>query len=338
MNILLAGGAGYIGSHTAVVLSEAGHEVVLFDNFCNSSKSVLIGLEKILQKSIVHVEGDIRDTSLVAKTLLNYKIDAVIHLAGLKAVGESNEKPLEYYVNNVQGSISLVQAMQSSAVKVLIFSSSATVYGAPQYLPIDECHPTKPTNPYGRTKLHIEEMLKDVAISDSSMKIVCFRYFNPVGAHSSGLIREEPNGVPNNLMPFICQVANKKFSKLNIYGNDYHTKDGTGVRDYIHVMDLAEVHLTVLSFLEKISGFEIFNIGTGEGVSVLELIKNFERSTGIPIPYEFKARRRGDVPVSFTLVDKVKDYFCWSASRDLTEMTTSSWLGIQNGNKVDIFN
>lgn len=331
MNILLAGGAGYIGSHTAVVLSEAGHQVILLDNFSNSSRAVLGGLEKILGKALFCIQGDVRDICLVSKVLKDYEVDVVIHFAGLKAVGESGEEPIKYYSNNVQGAINLLEAMESVGVKILMFSSSATIYGVPQYLPLDECHPTIPTNPYGRTKLHIEEMLKDVVKSDPNWKIICFRYFNPVGAHASGLIREEPCGTPNNLMPYICQVAKRHLSKLNIYGNDYPTKDGTGVRDYIHVMDLAEAHLSALNYLEKLSGFEPFNIGTGHGVSVLDLIKCFEVSTGISVPYEFKDRRDGDVPISYTSVDKIKNYFEWTARRDVVEMTRSSWAAIENG-------
>ena len=246
MNILLTGGTGYIGSHTAVVLSQAGHEVVLLDNFCNSNPSVLERLRKVLSKALPCIEVDVRDTDIVEKVLREYKIDGVIHFAGLKAVGESVEKPIEYYANNVQGTISLLEAMKTVNVKTLVFSSSATVYGDPQYLPIDEDHPTSATSAYGRSKLHIEEMLKDVANSDSEWKIICLRYFNPVGAHESGLIGEYPNGIPNNLTPYIAQVVTGKLPYLNIYGNDYPTIDGTGVRDYIHVMDLAEGHLAAI--------------------------------------------------------------------------------------------
>lgn len=329
MNILLTGGAGYIGTHTAVALTEAGHHIVILDNFSNSSRDVLVGLKTILNKTITYVEGDIRDTLLIAEVLRERKIDGVIHLAGLKAVGQSNKNPVEYYANNVQGSISLLQAMKSENVKVLIFSSSATIYGVPKYLPIDENHPTIPINPYGRTKLQIEEILKDLALSDSNWKILSFRYFNPIGAHPSGLIREEPNGIPNNLMPYMCQVAMGNMPKLSIYGNDYPTKDGTGVRDYIHVMDLAEAHVSALLFLKKFSGFEAFNIGTGNGISVLELIKNFEMTTGVSIPFDFQPRRQGDVPVCFTLADKVKKYIGWSACRDITEMTRSGWMAVK---------
>lgn len=273
MNILLTGGAGYIDSHTAVVLCEAGHDVVIFDNFCNSQRDVLINLKMILGKELNCVEGDIRNTALIAKTLKNHQIDAVIHFAGLKAVGESTEKPIEYYANNVQGTISLLEAMQSENTKTLVFSSSATVYGEPQYLLIDENHPTSATNSYGRSKLHIEEMLRDLSNSDPEWKIICLRYFNPVGAHDSGLIREDPHGIPNNLMPFISKIIKGELLILHIYGNDYPTIDGTGVRDYIYVMDLAEGHLAALKFLSSNFGWHAINLGTGVGHSVLEMIR-----------------------------------------------------------------
>ncbi len=320
MNILLTGGAGYIGSHSAVVLSQAGHEVVLLDNFCNSQKSVLERLQKILDRSLPCVEGDVRDTALVTKILQDYKIDAVIHFAGLKAVGESVEKPIEYYANNVQGAISLLEAMKLSNVKTLVFSSSATVYGNPQYLPIDENHPTNATNSYGRSKLHIEEMLNDVANSNSTWKIVCLRYFNPVGAHESGLIGEDPRGLPNNLMPYIAQVALGRLPYLNVYGSDYDTPDGTGVRDYIHVMDLAEGHLSALSFIKRQSGLHMFNLGTGKGSSVLEIVKAFEDESGKSIPIKLTARRAGDVATCYAKVDKASFYLSWKATRTLKKI------------------
>jgi UDP-glucose 4-epimerase len=326
LNILLTGGAGYIGSHTAVVLSQAGHEVVLLDNFCNSKKSVLERLKKIVGKALPCVEGDVRDTVLVAKTLQDYKIDAVIHFAGLKAVGESVEKPIEYYANNVQGTISLLEAMKSTKVKTLVFSSSATVYGVPQYLPIDEDHPTGTTNAYGRSKLHIEEMLKDVANSDQEWKIICLRYFNPVGAHDSGLIGEEPNGLPNNLMPYIAQVAAGKLPHLNVYGNDYPTKDGTGVRDYIHVMDLAEGHIAALAYAQNHQGWDVFNLGTGHSVSVLEMVSSYQQASGKEIAYQIKGRRKGDIASCYTRVQKSQDLLQWRAHRTLDQMCKASWL------------
>jgi UDP-glucose 4-epimerase len=325
VKILLTGGAGYIGSHTAVVLSKAGHEVILLDNFCNSRHGVLGRLHQILGKNLTCIEGDVRDTPLIQKILNDYQIDSVIHFAGLKAVGESVERPIEYYANNVQGTISLLEAMKSEQVTNLVFSSSATVYGEPQYFPIDEDHPTGATNPYGTSKLHVEEMLKDVAKSDSEWKIISLRYFNPVGAHESGLIGEDPNGVPNNLTPFISQVAAGKLPILNIYGNDYDTRDGTGVRDYIHVMDLAEGHLAALEYLKTNSGYGVFNLGTGKGYSVLEMIDAFEGATHTKIPYCFVDRRPGDTATCFSSAQKAKQSLNWSAKRDIGDMSSSSW-------------
>jgi UDP-glucose 4-epimerase len=325
VNILLTGGAGYIGSHTAVVLAQAGHEVVLLDNFCNSRKSVLGRLQKILGKTLPCIEGDVRDTTLVTKTLQDYKIDAVIHFAGLKAVGESVDKPIEYYANNVQGTISLLEAMKLINVKTLVFSSSATVYGDPQYLPIDEDHPTSATNAYGRSKLHIEEMLKDVSNSDAGWKIICLRYFNPVGAHESGLIGEDPNGLPNNLMPYIAQVAAGKLPHVNIYGNNYPTADGTGVRDYIHVVDLAEGHLAALNFLVSNAGIATINLGVGFGHSVLEIIGNFEFVSKKTIPYKMAQRRVGDIASCFAKVELAKQKLLWSANRDLKASCMNAW-------------
>jgi UDP-glucose 4-epimerase len=325
VNILLTGGAGYIGSHTAVVLSQNGHEVVLLDNFCNSRKSVLGRLQEILGKSLPCIEGDVRDTALVTKALQDYKIDAVIHFAGLKAVGESVERPIEYYANNVQGTISLLKAMQSANLKTIVFSSSATVYGNPQYLPIDEDHPTGATNAYGRSKLHIEEILRDVAKSDPEWKIICLRYFNPVGAHDSALIGEHPNGIPNNLMPYLAQVALGRLPHLNVYGNNYDTPDGTGVRDYIHVMDLAEGHLAALNFIKQQSSLHVFNLGTGKGSSVLEMVKAFEFESGKSIPLKVTAMRTGDVASCYAKVDKANLNLCWNATRTLQKMCASIW-------------
>ena len=325
MNILLTGGAGYIGSHTAVVLSQEGHEVVLLDNFCNSRKSVLERLQEILGKALPCVEGDVRDTPLVAKILQDYKIDAVIHFAGLKAVGESFERPIEYYANNVQGTISLLEAMKSSNARKLVFSSSATVYGDPQYLPIDEDHPTSATNPYGRSKLHIEEILKDLAKSDPNWKIICLRYFNPVGAHDSSLIGEDPNGLPNNLLPYITQVASCQLDHLNIFGNDYLTIDGTGVRDYIHVVDLAEGHLAALCYLEHNTEFDIFNLGTGKGYSVLEVVSAFEDACQVTIKYNITKRRLGDIASCYGQVDKAERLLGWKALKTIKEMCITAW-------------
>ncbi|QWD04207.1 UDP-glucose 4-epimerase GalE [Polynucleobacter paneuropaeus] len=330
MNILLTGGAGYIGSHTAVALSEAGHEVVILDNFCNSHKSVLTRLQQILGKELTCIEGDIRNMALVAKVLNDHYIDAVIHFAGLKAVGESVQMPIEYYANNVQGTISLLGAMKLSNVKTLVFSSSACVYGDPQYLPIDENHPTSATNAYGRSKLHIEEMLKDVANSDPAWKIICLRYFNPVGAHKSGLIGEDPNGIPNNLVPYISQVAVGELPELKVYGNDYPTPDGTGIRDYIHVMDLAEGHLAALDFIVSHIGWVAINLGTGQGVSVMEMVNEYEHASGKSIPYSIEKRRSGDIASCFAKADKAKNLLHWQASRNIKDMCSSGWLWQQH--------
>ena len=325
MNVLLTGGAGYIASHAAVVLMQTGHQVTLYDNLSNSSESVLDRLEKITKTNIPFVKGDVRDTPLISYALSKHNIDAVIHFAGLKAVGESVEKPVDYFSNNVQGTISLLQAMQTQNVKTLVFSSSATVYGQPQYLPMDENHPTHAINPYGRSKLHIEEMLNDLAASDASWKIACLRYFNPVGAHESGLIGENPSGVPNNLMPYIAQVAAGQREALNVFGHDYPTPDGTGVRDYIHVMDLAEGHAAALYYLSQTVGWHAINLGTGKGYSVLEMVHTFEKASGREVPYKVVARRAGDAAQCFANPQKAADLLGWSAKRSLDDMCESTW-------------
>jgi len=277
MNILLAGGAGYIGSHTSVVREESGHEVVLFDNFCNSKKSVLDLLEKILGKALPCVEGEIRDTTLVAKKLKEYKIDGVIHSAGLKSVSESVEKPIEYYANNAQGTISILEAMKSTNIKTLIFSSRATVYSDPQYLSINEQHPANPINPYGKSKLQAEEILRDLVTSDPGWRITSLSYFNPVGAHGSGLFGVDPNGTPNNLMSYVAKVASGELPFLNFFGDDYEIKDGTGKRDHIHVMDIASGYIASLESLKNQNALEIVNLGTGKSHSVLDLALAFEK-------------------------------------------------------------
>ena len=325
MNILLTGGTGYIGSHTAVVLSDLGHQVVLYDNLSNSSDSVLKKLTQITGQQIRFLNGDVRDTDLLTGTLVAHRIDAVVHFAGLKAVGESVEKPVDYYANNVQGTISLLQAMQSAQAKTLVFSSSATVYGEPQYLPLDESHPTSATNPYGRSKLHIEEMLNDVAVSDPAWRMACLRYFNPVGAHEIGLIGESPNGVPNNLMPYIAQVAAGQRAELSVFGDDYPTADGTGVRDYIHVMDLAEGHAAALAFLSQTTGWHAINLGAGKGYSVLDMIQAFEKASGQRVPYKIVARRAGDVAACYADPHKASEVLNWCATRTLDDMCASTW-------------
>lgn len=329
-NVLLTGGAGYIGSHTAVALAAAGHRVVVYDNFSNSEPAAVQRLAQVLGAPVVVIEGDVRDTALLQRTLLEQKIDAVIHFAGLKAVGESVLKPVDYYANNVQGAISLLQAMQGADCTTLVFSSSATVYGDPHYLPIDEAHPTRATSPYGRCKLHIEEILSDLSVADPSWRLAALRYFNPVGAHASGLIGENPNGIPNNLMPFVAQVAVGKLPQLNVFGNDYDTPDGTGVRDYIHVMDLAEGHLAALKFLMQHPGLHTFNLGTGRGYSVLEMIKAFEAASGKPVPYTVAPRRAGDIASCYASVEFSAQTLNWRATRSLKDMCESSWKFQQN--------
>jgi UDP-glucose 4-epimerase len=325
LSILLTGGAGFIASHTITVLAASGRNVVLYDNFCNSDRSVLDRLQQITGRSTSFVEGDIRDTQRLADTIRQHGCTSVIHFAGLKAVGESVQKPIDYYANNVQGTVSLLQAMQQTGVKTLVFSSSATVYGSPQYLPLDELHPTSATNPYGRSKLQIEEILADVAVSDPAMRLCCLRYFNPVGAHPSGLIGEDPRGIPNNLMPYVAKVAAGELPSLGVFGNDYDTPDGTGVRDYIHVMDLAEGHLAALNFLQHQAGWHAINLGTGQGYSVLDMVRAFERASGRPVAYEIKPRRAGDVASCYANPAKAAALLGWKATRGLEEMCDSTW-------------
>lgn len=328
--ILLTGGTGFIGSHTAVTLTEADFEVVLYDNLSNSKHSVLDRLQTITGVQLPFIEGDVRDTTRLERTLNDHNVDAVIHFAGLKAVGESIEKPIDYYENNITGTISLIKAMCASRARTLVFSSSATVYGDPEYLPIDEQHPTSAINPYGRSKLQIEEILSDVAKSDPNWHIACLRYFNPVGAHDSGLIGENPKDIPNNLMPYIACVASGSLPHLNVYGNDYDTPDGTGVRDYIHVMDLAQGHTSALHYLKKQKGSHLFNLGTGKGYSVLEMIKAFEQVSGKSIPYQFSARRLGDVAACYAKVDKAGIEMGWKATQTLQDMCASTWAFQKN--------
>jgi UDP-glucose 4-epimerase len=329
-NVLLTGGLGYIGSHIAVVLALAGYEVVLYDNLTNSRVSVLDRLESVTGKRFSFVVGDVRDTSKLAETLKLHNIKAVIHLAGLKAVGVSVNKPIEYYDNNVVGALCLLKAMQGLDIKTLVFSSSATVYGDPQYLPLDEEHPTSAYNPYGRSKLYIEEILADVVKTDATWRVVALRYFNPVGAHESGLIGEDPNDLPNNLMPCIAQVAFGRLGRLNVFGNDYDTLDGTGVRDYVHVMDLAEGHSAALRFLEGNTGLHTINLGTGTGYSVLDIVNAFEVASQRTIPYTIAPRRMGDVASCYSKVHKAKEQLGWQASRTLEDMCESTIKFHQN--------
>ena len=326
MRILLTGGAGYIGSHTAVALAAAGHEVVCFDNLSNSRAGVMDQLETITGQSMPLIVGDIRDRNALEQAMRSHAIEAVIHFAGLKAVGEAVAKPLIYYDNNVRGTLSLIEAMIACSVKTLVFSSSATVYGEPQYLPLDETHPTSATNPYGRTKLMIEEILTDIAAANPDWRIAMLRYFNPVGAHESGLIGEDPNGIPNNLMPFISRVASGRFERLSVFGDDYDTPDGTGVRDYIHVTDLAAGHLAALGAISSHNDpISTWNLGTGQGYSVLEMIHAFERENDVSVPYQIAPRRPGDVASCYASPDKAKAELGWEAALGLEDMCSSMW-------------
>jgi UDP-glucose 4-epimerase len=326
MTVLLTGGAGYIGSHVAVSLVAAGHDIVCFDNLSNSRADVIERIEAISGKSIPLVVGDIRDSEELRKTLVDHDVSAVIHFAGLKAVGESVADPVKYYDNNVRGTLSLVEAMAASNVRTLVFSSSATVYGEPQYLPLDEAHPTSATNPYGRTKLMIEEMLSDIAAADPTWRIAVLRYFNPVGAHASGMIGEDPNGIPNNLMPYISRVAAKRLVELPVFGNDYDTPDGTGVRDYIHVEDLADGHVAALDRIgARNDALSIWNLGTGQGYSVLDMISTFERINDVRVPHRIEPRRPGDIASCYASAVRARDELGWETKRGLDEMCASTW-------------
>ena len=323
--ILLTGGAGYIGSHTAVELLEAGYEVLCVDNCYNSSPDALKRVEKITGKTVKFYQNDILDADAMHRIFSENKIDAVIHFAGLKAVGESVSVPLKYYHNNISGTVVLCEAMQEAGVKRIVFSSSATVYGLPKSLPIREDFPLSATNPYGRTKLMIEEILRDVAVSDPEWSISILRYFNPVGAHKSGQIGESPRGIPNNLMPYIAQVATGKLAKLRVFGNDYPTPDGTGVRDYIHVTDLALGHLAALKRALTKTGVDVYNLGTGNGYSVLQLLKAFEKASNKTIPYEIVERRPGDIAACYADPSKAKAELGWQATRGVDEMCEDVW-------------
>ena len=322
--ILVTGGAGYIGSHTCLELLAAGYGVVVYDSFSNSNPQSLDRVARITGRQPTVVKGDVRDKALLEQTLRQHQCTSVIHFAGLKAVGESVEKPLEYYDHNVIGTHRLLQAMQATGVRSLVFSSSATVYGNPQRLPLTEDHPLSATNPYGRTKLIIEDMLRDLFQSAPDWRIAILRYFNPVGAHESGLIGEDPRGVPNNLMPFVAQVAVGRREKLNVWGNDYSTPDGTGVRDYIHVVDLAVGHLRALERLVE-PGCMAVNLGTGRGYSVLEVIKAFEEASGRTISVNMAARRAGDIPSCYADPGFAEKSLGWRATRDIQTMCQDHW-------------
>lgn len=325
-SILVTGGAGYIGSHTTLALLEAGHEVIVLDNLANSSLESLRRVESICAKAPTFIEGDIRDRALLDSIFSRYSIAAVLHFAGLKAVGESVQQPLAYYENNVSGSVVLFQAMAAAGVFNLVFSSSATVYGEPKQMPISEKCPTGiPTNPYGRSKLMVEEVLRDLSISEPRWSIALLRYFNPVGAHRSGLIGEDPNGIPNNLLPYISQVAVGKLQQLSVYGDDYPTIDGTGVRDYIHVVDLADGHLKALETIAKSQGVHIWNLGTGQGYSVLQMIAAFEQAAGVAVPYKIVERRSGDIAECWADPSKAATELGWKALHSLDDMMRDTW-------------
>lgn len=326
MNILLTGGAGFIGSHTIVELYNAGHDVVVVDNLCNSKAEVMDKVKEITGRAVPFYEADVRDKSAMNKIFDENKIDAVIHFAGLKAVGESVAKPLEYYENNMGNTFTLIEVMRQHGCKNIIFSSSATVYGDPAIIPItEECPKGQCTNPYGKTKSMLEDVLSDVQKADPEWNVVLLRYFNPIGAHKSGLIGENPNGIPNNLMPYITQTAIGIREELGVFGNDYDTHDGTGVRDYIHVCDLATGHVAALQAIERKCGLAVYNLGTGHGYSVLDVVNAFEKANGLKVPYSIKPRRLGDVATCYCNPEKAKRELGWEAKYGIEDMCRDSW-------------
>ena len=325
MTILVTGGAGYIGSHTVVQLLDNDYEVLILDNLCNSKVKVIEQITKITGKKPGFIEGDVRDANLLQKIFTEHLIESVIHFAGLKSVAEGGAKPLWYYDNNVTGSVTLFEQMANANVYSLVFSSSATVYGEPVFLPYTEAHPLSPMNVYGHTKLMVEQVLRDLSQSNSAWRIALLRYFNPVGAHRSGMIGEDPSGIPNNLMPFVAQVAVGKRTKLSIFGDDYETVDGTGVRDYIHVDDLASGHLAALSYLKDHANILTVNLGTGTGTSVFELLKAFERASGKTVAYEVVPRRLGDLPEYFAQADYAQEVLGWKAQHNIDRMCEDTW-------------
>lgn len=325
MRIAVTGGAGYIGSHTAVLLLEAGHDVLILDSFANAEPDVPQRVATIARRHPEVTSLDITDTQALEDALATFKPDAVIHFAGLKAVGEATEIPLEYYRVNVGGSVALMQAMENAGCKRLVFSSSATVYGDPVELPIPEAHPRNPANPYGQTKAMVEQIIEDWGQADPGVAAINLRYFNPVGAHPSGQIGEDPQGIPNNLMPYVAQVATGKRETLSVFGNDYDTPDGCGVRDYIHVLDLAAAHLAALELIMRETGVEAINIGTGQGYSVLDMVRAFEAASGKEIPYVITDRRPGDVATLLADPSRAAERLGWRAERDLSDMCTDAW-------------
>ena len=326
MAILVTGGAGYIGSHTVVELQNAGYEVVVLDNLSNSSKKSLERVEAITGKPVTFYEASILDRDALNKIFENEQIDSCIHFAGLKAVGESVSKPWEYYENNIAGTLTLVDVMRQHGVKNIIFSSSATVYGDPAMIPItEECPKGQCTNPYGWTKSMLEQILTDIQKADPEWNVILLRYFNPIGAHKSGTIGENPNGIPNNLMPYVTQVAVGKLKELGVFGDDYDTPDGTGVRDYIHVVDLALGHVKALKKIEEKAGLCLYNLGTGKGYSVLDIVKNFEAASGVNVPYVIKGRRPGDIAACYSDASKAKAELDWEAQYDIKDMCEDAW-------------
>lgn len=330
MAILVTGGAGFIGSHTSVVLLEAGYDIVIVDNFSNSKPEALSRIKKITGKDFKFYENDILDGDAMNKIFDENEIEAVIHFAGLKAVGESVAKPIEYYHNNITGSLVLFDAMRNHDCKTIVFSSSATVYGMNNEPPFVETMPLSTTNPYGSTKLFIEDILRDICVSDPDWSVMLLRYFNPIGAHPSGLIGESPNDIPNNLFPYIASVAVGRLEKLGVFGDDYPTVDGTGVRDYIHVMDLAEGHVCALRYALEYKGAEAVNLGTGKGTSVLQAVAAFEAGSGMPVPYVIKPRRPGDIAECYADCTKACELLGWEAKRDMEEMCRDGWNFIKN--------
>ena len=332
MSILVTGGAGYIGSHTCVELLEKGEEIVIVDNFSNSKPEVLDKIKDITGKKFKFYEVDLLDKTKLEKVFQDNHIEEVIHFAGLKAVGESVKKPIEYYHNNITGTLVLLELMKKYNCKKIVFSSSATVYGNPKTVPIKEDFPLSTTNPYGSTKLMIEQILKDVAVADNEFSCILLRYFNPIGAHESGLIGENPNGIPNNLMPYIARVATGQYEKLNVFGNDYDTPDGTGVRDYIHVVDLAKGHIKAIEKARNMKGVEAYNLGTGKGYSVLDLVKTFEKVNHVTVKYEIVPRRPGDIAICYADTSKAREELGWVAEKDIEDMCRDTWNFIQKTN------
>lgn len=330
MAVLVTGGAGYIGSHTCVEMLDGGYDVVVIDNLDNSNKKSLERIEKITGKTLKFYENDVRDKAALRKIFTENSIDAVIHFAGLKAVGESVKKPVMYYDNNLESTISLIEVMNEFGVKKIVFSSSATVYGVTKEMPLKEGMPTGAINPYGRTKLFIEHILRDVYTADNGWSVALLRYFNPIGAHKSGTIGEDPKGIPNNLMPYIAQVAVGRLEKLHVFGNDYNTPDGTGVRDYIHVVDLAVGHVKAVDWVLKNTGCEEINLGTGKGTTVLELRAAFEKASGVPVPYVIDPRRPGDPDEVYADASKAETLLGWKAKRGIDEMCEDTWRWQKN--------